>query len=120
MLAWLCAGPCLASPWAEIGDSGLRADIEILAAAGVIPDMTSQWPLPWTSISHVLSAASLSDQPDWVRDAAQRVMEAAHRQTQDGMRAAVLVDLTNRTSVVRDFGSLGRGQGQTQFALDYN
>ncbi len=119
-MVWLSAGPCLASPWAEIGDGGLRSDIEILAAAGVIPDLTSQWPLPWTSISHVLSAASLSGQPDWVQGAAQRVMEAAHRQTQDGMQAAVLADLTNRTSVVHDFDGLGRGQGQAQFVLDYN
>jgi hypothetical protein len=36
-----------ASPWAEPGDVQLRSDIEILANAGLIDGITTQWPLPW-------------------------------------------------------------------------
>jgi hypothetical protein len=39
-----------AAPWAEVGDSMLRADIAVLASAGVVDDVTGQWPLPWAGI----------------------------------------------------------------------
>ena len=120
MLAGLWVQPGLASPWAEIGDGGLRSDVEILAGAGVIGDLTTQWPVPWTQLSRDLSRASLAGQPEEVRDAAQRVMDAAHRQTADGGTAGALADLTNRTSVVHDFDGLGRGQGQAQISFAYN
>ena len=35
--------PLSASPWAEVGDNQLRADIELLQSAGVIQDITTQW-----------------------------------------------------------------------------
>ncbi len=45
-----------ASPWAEVGDSQLRSDIEILAAANVIDGITTHWPLPWAGIVSRLQA----------------------------------------------------------------
>ncbi|MEY4964874.1 MAG: hypothetical protein RL274_457 [Pseudomonadota bacterium] len=30
-----------ASPWAEVGDNQLRSDIQLLAAAGVVDDVTT-------------------------------------------------------------------------------
>src|ERR1700679_1827928 len=89
LLAWLLAplafaAPVLASPWAEVGDSALRSDIEILAAAGVIDDLTSHWPLPWMAIARKIEAASLANQPASVRDAADRVLARAHSETADG------------------------------------
>ena len=110
----------LGSPWAEPGDSALRSDLALLASAGVIADLTSQWPIPWTAIAHNISAASLSDQPDLVRDAADRVMTAAHHQTADGWDEAASLDLTNRPNLIYDFGGLGRGDGQADAALAYN
>jgi hypothetical protein len=47
MAVLLCGAlPSLASPWAEVGDNQLRGDIEILASAGVLDDVTTHWPLP--------------------------------------------------------------------------
>jgi len=49
-----------ASPWAEVGDqSKLRADIGLLQSAGVIEDITIQWPLPWESLRGDLSRINL-------------------------------------------------------------
>src|SRR5664279_1259143 len=66
-----------ASPWAEVGDNQLRGDIEILAAAGVIDDVTTHWPLPWQSIVKDLRDNALAGQPPSVRAAAARVMAQA-------------------------------------------
>jgi len=59
--------PLSASPWAEVGDNQLRADIELLQSAGVIEDITTQWPLPWSSLLGDLSQADLDRQPVYIR-----------------------------------------------------
>src|SRR5690348_14281922 len=94
------AGPSFASPWAEVGDSALRSDIEILAAAGIIDDVTSQWPLPWTAIARRIESAALARQPELVREAAERVLARAHHETADGWQAGASIDLTNRANVI--------------------
>src|SRR4051812_13783827 len=81
-------GPGLASPWAVVGDSALRSDIEILAAAGIIDNITSQWPLPWTAIARRIESTPLAGRSDPVRDAATRVLARAHHETADGWRAS--------------------------------
>ncbi len=110
-----------ASPWAEVGDADLRADIEILAGAGVIDDITMQWPLPWASIVTRLRARdALAQQPAYVRAAAARVVAAAADQMQFGtLTAAATVDATNAPNVVRDFGALGRETAIGQLSAEY-
>jgi hypothetical protein len=120
LLPALLDAPSQASPWAEVGDSALRSDIEILAAAGLLDNLTSHWPLPWTAIAHQIEAASLAGQPAMVRDAADRVLTRAHRETADGWQAEGSIDLTNRPNVVYDFGGMGRGDGEALSALTYN
>src|ERR1700760_4340974 len=74
-LAFLFASllPVGASPWAEAGGGQLRADLELLQAAGVIHDLTVQWPLPWQSLMAELDRADLAAEPASVRAAAQRL-----------------------------------------------
>lgn len=120
LLSFELVTPGLASPWAEVGDSALRSDIEILAAAGVIDGVTTHWPLPWIAIARGIEAASLANQPLMVRAAADRVLTRAHRETADGWQASSYLNVTNRPSVVYDFGGLGRGEGEAQTALAYN
>jgi hypothetical protein len=108
----------LASPWAEVGDNQLRSDIELLAAAGVIEDVTTQWPLPWKSVMSDLNRQSLARQPAAVQTAARRVMAQAEAGTAQGYAASVSLDATNTPSVVYSFDGMGRGEGQAQFSLD--
>jgi Capsule assembly protein Wzi len=110
----------IASPWAEVGDNQLRGDIEILAAAGVIDDVTTHWPLPWQSIVKDLRDNSLSNQPASVRAAAARVLARAHAENSPGLSASLNIDAASKSSVVYGFDSMGRGDGQSQFVLDYN
>ena len=109
-----------ASPWAEVGDNQLRGDIEILAAAGIIDDVTTHWPLPWQSIVKDLQNNSLAGQPASVRAAAARVLAQARAGNSPGISASLDVGAASMPSVVYGFDGMGRGDGQAQFILDYN
>jgi len=121
-LAWLFMGllPLSASPWAEVGDGQLRADLDLLEAAGVIHGLTVQWPLPWLSLENELSATDLGAQPALVRAAAQRVLAKAQSGTRPGNAASFYLDATNQPSVVYGFDGMGRGDGQAQLSFEHN
>jgi Capsule assembly protein Wzi len=113
------AGSATASPWAEVGDAQLRSDIEVLAAAGVIDDITTQWPLPWASIVSDIRHAPEQASP-MVRAAMSRVMAAArHSMRFDELHASVAVDGSNAPSVVYGFDGMGRETAQGQASLEY-
>lgn len=109
-----------AAPFAEIGDSQLRSDIEILAAAGVIDNVTTQWPFPWGGILYRLDRpGALAGQPRYVVEAANRVRAAGEAGTQKNqLRASVDLDGTTSPATVRGFDALGRQTAQSQFVLD--
>ena len=121
-LAFLLASllPVGASPWAEAGDGQLRADLELLQAAGVIHDLTVQWPLPWQSLIADLGHADLAGEPPSVRAAAQRLLAKAQANSAPGNTSAAYLDLTNRPSVVYGFDGMGRGDGQAQLSFEHN
>jgi Capsule assembly protein Wzi len=108
------------SPWAEVGDNGLRTDLELLGSAGLIDGVTTQWPLPWTSIAHDLRNADPITLSDAVENAASRVLDQAERENKPGFSASAMLDVTNNPSVVYGFDSLGRGDGEIALSLSYN
>jgi hypothetical protein len=110
-----------ASPWAEVGDSQLRSDIQILANAHLIDDITTHWPIPWAGICSALKDQTvIATEPIYVREAARRVLAYAkahmHRNTFTG---SMMADFTNLPSVVRGFDALGRNKAETQFSMEY-
>jgi hypothetical protein len=119
--AVLCLDAGQAGPWAEAGDAQLRSDIEILANAGVIDDMTMTWPIPWSGILYRLdSPDALDDQPEYVQEAAARVRSRGMKETElHKLKASVSVDTTNLPDVVRGFDALGRQTAQGQVTGEY-
>jgi hypothetical protein len=118
---WLGVTAASASPWAEVGDPQLRSDIQILANAHLIDDITTHWPIPWAGICAALRDQTvIATEPVYVREAARRVLAYAkahmHRDTFTG---EAKVDFTNDPSVVRGFDALGRNKGEVQFAFEY-
>jgi hypothetical protein len=111
--------PLSASPWAEVGDGQLRADLELLKASGVIHGLTVQWPLPWQSLLGELGGADLAAQPATVRAAAQRLLAKVQTATAPGNRAGLYADVTNQPSVVYGFDGMGRGEGQAQLSFEH-
>jgi hypothetical protein len=118
---WLGVAGAAASPWAEVGDSQLRSDIQLLANAGVIDDVTTQWPIPWAGlITELRDEVGLADQPPYIREAARRVLTVAksqmHRNTFSGSTSW---DFTNVVDPVRGFDGMGRYKGQSRTSFEY-
>jgi hypothetical protein len=120
LLLQLLAAQSLASPWAEVGDAALRSDIEILAAAGLIDNLTTQWPLPWRAIIDRLASNDVASQPSYIREAANRVRRRAMQETQTDTRLGVHVNGATSPSTVRGFDGLGRGYYQAQVSVEKN
>lgn len=118
LLLWLGVFPAAASPWAEVGDNQLRSDIELLQSAGVIEDITTQWPLPWASLLGDLSSAELAGQPAGVQAAAARVLARAEAATAPRVSGWASLDATNKPNVVHDFDGMDRGEGQAQLSVE--
>ena len=108
-----------AAVWTAADNAQLRSDIEILAGAGVVDGIVTQWPLPWAGLLNRLETkGALTNQPAYVVAAAQRVLEQGKAETGNGFHAQVSVDATNDPSFVRGFDATGRQKIQTQFAAD--
>jgi hypothetical protein len=122
LLLLLGSATVRAAPWAEVGDAQLRSDIETLAMAGVIDNLTTQWPVPWARILDRLSVnGALTGQPAAVVDAADRIRhQAASQMVQDTSSFSAYFDATNAPEVVRGFDALGRENVQTQGTLSWN
>ncbi len=119
--ALLFAIPAAAGPWAEVGDAQLRSDIEVLASAGVIDNVTTQWPLPWGGILYRLDRpGALDGQPDYVRLAAERIRALGDGQTKTHeLRASVTGSAASNPDLVRGFDALGRQNFQGQANVEY-
>lgn len=122
LLLTVMSVPAFASPWAETGDPQLRSDVEILANAGVLDNITTHWPLPWRAIIDRLHDSDvLSHQPGFVRAAANRVLSQARAATHTGeWNMAVSAGGTNLPSTVRGFDALSRGNFDGQVAIEHN
>jgi len=118
LLSFAVSFPASASPWAEVGDNQLRSDVELLQAAGVLDDVTTQWPMPWQSLRRDMSLADVAGQPAPIQAALQRLGSRAVAATSPGISAWASLDATNTPSVVYGFDSMGRGEGQAQLSLE--
>jgi hypothetical protein len=102
--------PAAAGPWLDAGDRQVRADVELLKAAGVMRGPVNAWPLPWAQISDALERSRGSSLPPHVVAAAERLRRLSDRDEQKS-RYEVEARVTNRPSVVRDFGDSAREDG---------
>ncbi len=113
------AASAQASPWAEVGDNALRADVAVLAASGVVNGITTQWALPWDGLLGGLGEAQLSAQTPSVRAAASRVLARGKAEIALGFSASLTLGAATTPSIVYGFDSMGRGDGQAQLSLAY-
>lgn len=114
--------PAAAASWgADADDAQLRADIELLAATGVIDSLTSEWPLAWGAIQQRLeNGRALSGQSAAARGAARRVLAQADADTEPSqLRASLDTGFTNAPATIRGFDGLNRQDAQGQAILDY-
>jgi hypothetical protein len=94
----------------------MRSDVEVLAAAGIVDNVTMQWPLPWGGlVARLEQPIDDGSEPDYVRTAAARLEAEGQDALQIGrMHYGVTLDFTNLPDVVRGFDALGREDVQGQ------
>lgn len=128
LLALLAGTPLTSSantlPWLGVGNAGLRGDVELLAAYGVIDGPVTTWPIPTDQILRGLSNQKrLSAAPASVRAAAQRVLATlSHHDGNPEHKLHPLFSLrtTNQASVVRPFGARARNEADFRVGADYD
>lgn len=110
------------APWVGVGDRSLRSDVELLAAYGLIGNLTTTWPIPAKQILHGLSDQKKLDQaPMAVQLAAQRVLAALDGPDPDSsVHPIAQLETTNAPAVIRDFGSQARDEADAFAGLNYD
>lgn len=118
--AVLAAGAA-AGPWAQPGDTQLRSDVAILAGAGVVDNLTTHWPLPWASLlDDVNSYDAAAGQPEFVREAAERLYATARINTHLRInRGGFMIDAATNPNFIRGFDALSRQSMEGRFSVDY-
>ena len=112
--------PALASPWIEVGDAQSRSDVELLASASLIDDVTTQWPLPWAAVLRRLDQIDPESQPSYIQAAIERLKAASAAAVhQNETQYAVISDVTNLPAVARGFDALGREDVQGQASVEW-
>lgn len=128
LFALLAAVPLAAnattSPWLNVGNAGLRGDVELLAAYGIIQGPVTTWPIPSRQLlSGLADQAKLDAAPAAVQAAAQRVLATlSHHDGNPNHALHPLLSLrtTNATSVVRPFGARARDEADFRAGADYD
>lgn len=121
LLCCLWVFPASADNWLEAGDRGLRSDVEILAAHGLIDGLVTTWPIPRGQLLRGLADAQrLEQQPEYVRRSAQRVLAYLHDGEQPGLRPAAELRLSNHPDDIRDFGASARDEVDVAAGAGWN
>ena len=109
-----------ASPWVEVGDAGLRRDIEILAGHRLIDGLVTTWPLPWAQVARALTVTDASAYPEYVQQALSRVRARFRQETETHrVKGEARVQATNKPPLVRDFGRSVYDELQAQVSGEY-
>ncbi len=114
------AAPASASPWVEVGDQGLRSDLEVLANHGVIGSLLTTWPIPWAQISAQLPIDGDANLPAHVRRSLKRVRKRMKKETATReFRGDVVTRVASEPALVRDFATTGRDDVDVRFRVEY-
>ena len=119
LFAAIASSTATASASAKVGDAQLRSDLQTLASAGAIDDITTHWPIPWAGvIARITQEDAVTNQPAYVREAARRVSQGpASEMRIDDLRTTATIDVTNYPNVIRGFYAMGLGEGQAELSF---
>lgn len=116
---WTAGAPASASPWAEVGDTQLRSDIELLASYGLVDGVVTTWPIPWAQVSRALSADT-TNFPEHVRRSLDRVRQRYEAETrQHRQRLSASARLATEPPLVRGFEEVPRREADLEAGIEY-
>ena len=99
-----------AEPWIDTRDAFLRADIEMLADAGVISVPITTYPLMWSGIIKDIDNSKIDDVPAHFRAALWRVKSAGKLAFSKRGKQQVRLSFANGEQVLRAFGDESRAK----------
>ena len=109
-LLWSTA---FAGPWIDVGDMGLRHDIQVLADAGVISGPVTSWPLSWGDIEGDLE--NVGRLRDFELAALRRVRFAAKRATStDELHLHSRIAVSENPIQIRNFANTPREDAEVE------
>ena len=109
--ALLVAAPALSGPFAPPGDARLRADAELLHAAGLLPEPLDSWPAAWRQIDAALARAEGRPLAPHVAAAVSRLRAASARKTRPHRLELRLTGATE-PPLLRGFAAAPRSAGE--------
>lgn len=102
-----------AGPWLIPGDEGIRADIQLLADAGVLRGPITTWPLSWPDIARDVARADERGADPVIANALARVRWLARQVSSGGFEGmGIRIRGAYRPSVLRDFSDTPREEGE--------
>ncbi|HEU0196337.1 MAG TPA: capsule assembly Wzi family protein [Nevskiaceae bacterium] len=112
------------TPWLDVGNAGLRSDVELLASYGLVVGPITTWPIPARQILRGLAdQKKLEAAPPAVQSAAERVLaELSHHEGDagDALHPLAAFRTTNQPSLVRPFGDRARDEVDARAGGDYD
>lgn len=109
----------MAGPFLDVGDVGVRHDLQLLADSGIIRSPVTTWPLSWPDIAREVSrGASLAGQPDSVRFALRRVQIRLDREMDNRGDWHLALSASGKDRSLRTFGDAPRRDEQEQIGIE--
>ncbi|GAA5219226.1 capsule assembly Wzi family protein [Corallincola platygyrae] len=116
ILAGACLSAANAAPWVSPDDIHLRADIQMLADAGIITVPVNTFPLMWSGIIQDLEKASISSEQEAIRLAIHRVRHAFTQQNDKRGVTKFSAGAATNTARFQHFGSPLREKGEASIS----
>jgi hypothetical protein len=102
-----------ADPWLGPGDDALRADIALLADAGILHGPVTTWPLSWPDIARDVRTADSGNLDDAAAAALLRVQRLARAASASGFGGfGVRVSASHEPTPLRQFADTPREEGE--------
>jgi hypothetical protein len=112
LLATAIPGVC-GQAWLEVGDTRLRADLQLLVDANLTSLPLGVWPIPVADIERALTEIESASIESGAYDAViARIRVAVRAEAADHTHLDVLEASGGRAGLLRDFGTAGREDGE--------
>lgn len=112
-LACLLPGAALADPWLQPGNAPVRADLELLADAGILRGPVTTWPMSWPDIERDVLGADEHGLDEATANALLRVQRLARDASSPGFAGAgIRVSGAYQPSMLREFADSPREEGE--------
>lgn len=120
VLVNLCVASAHADPWLAPGDAALRADIQLLADAGILHGPVTTWPISWPDIARDALAADERGLDEATAFALLRVQRLARAASARGFAGAgIRVSGAYQPSMLREFADAPREEGELEMRASW-